>query len=258
MTGAAWGQTEPEPEVPAPVEQPAAEPESDLPSAESLFEKHIEAMGGREAIESITSREITGRVRNDTQNFLARIHIWSVAPDKLRTEVDAPGMAMTTTVYDGEIGWKLSDDNYQLVVGDALVDLTATSDFFGEANYKERYKEIVTLGKAVFNDREVYRVGCRAKSGKKSIAIFDVETGFVVGAQTTIISGGGPVQAILVLSDYEDIGGMMWPRNIIQITPGGETFISYRKIEINEIDDTMFERPTEVDELVAARKESGG
>ncbi len=247
---AAWGQTQPQIDPPVPVDKPADEPGSDLPSAESLFEKHVEAMGGREALEKITSREITGRIRSDDQNFLARLHMWSAAPNKMRTDVDAPGMGKTSTVFDGDVGWRVANDTHQLIVGDQLVDLALTADFYGEASYEGRYKRIETLDKAVFNDRQVYRVKCQAHSGKLSVVLFDAETGFVIGAQTTMHTAKGRVQVVLVLLDYEDIGGMMWPKNIIQVTPEGETRISYRKFVVNEVDESVFERPEEVDALV--------
>ena len=140
-------------------------------------------------------------------------------------------------------------------MGDQLIDLQLTSDFFGEANYKERYKRMETVDKAIFNEREVYRVKCQSQAGKLSVAMFDVETGFVIGAQTTMTSDEGAKPTILALLDYEDIGGMMWPKNIIQFTPDGETRISYREITVNEVDESVFDRPEAVDQLAEQYEE---
>jgi hypothetical protein len=239
-----------------PAEQPAGSDE--LPSAESLFEQHRELVGGDEAFENVSSREIKGRVRNDEAGFLARIHIWAVAPNMIRTDVDAPGVPARSTIYDGEVGWVSVDGKHRLVEGMELVDLALTADFFGEANYKERYKEMETIGVGTFTEREVYIVECVSKGGKRSRTLFDTETGFVVGAQTSMTSEAGAMPAFLILEDYEDIGGMLWPTTIIQATGGGETVISAREITVNEVDESVFERPEAVDKLLAEKADGDG
>jgi|GEM_PF-1372817 len=257
-TGSPAGdQPAPQAASPSPDQTPE---QGDLPSPESLFERHIEAIGGWDAIRAITNRHIKGRIRNEKQGFLARLELWAEMPNKERVLVQVPGQGELDTWYDGQVGWRVRGDEYQLVTGDSLVDLSMTADFLGEADYAVRYAELKTIDRRDFKEgREVYRVAYKAKNGKQGIILFDTESGLIDGSLTTMTlktrDVSGQMQSILVLEDYKDFGGMLWPTKIRQVTPNGETVITYRTVEVNVDDMPDFTRPAEVDKLVAEEAE---
>ena len=259
LAGAQDAPAQPAPEPPAATpDQPRAEPGAEeLPGPESLFEKHVEAIGGWDAVRAIKNRHIKGRIRNEKQGFLARLEIWAETPDKQRILMQVPGQGELDTYYDGGVGWRTRDGNYALVTGDALNDLALTADFLGEAGYAERYTDLKTLDRKDYDmkGREVYRVAYKSRFGKQGIILFDTESGLVVGSLTTMTlethDVSGQMQTILVLEDYKDFGGVLWPTRVRQVTPNGETIITYRTVEVNVDDMPGFTRPAEVEKLLA-------
>lgn len=233
LAGHAWAQ---EDTGTAQAEQPETKAE-ELPSADELFERHIEAIGGREAVFAQTSRRISGIYEGPPFDFAVRLTIWQDAPDRFHLRLAEPAGATMDIGYDGEVGWRhVSGSSAQALTGQDLSELRQTADFYGEANYKDRYPQRQTFRKTTIADREVYLVAVKTVDEREIVVMFDVESGLFSGTRTKFVDPAGAVREMIsLISEYEDAGGVLYPRRIEQLIGGLEKRITYqyRSVELN-------------------------
>jgi|GEM_PF-5335972 len=255
-----------EPEsTPAPAER--ANQSQTLPTAEELFERHIEAIGGREMAFAAQHRRMVGRfeyqpVEPPGDVFRARLLMVQQAPDKLWFELNVPGEPPIITVFDGEIGWtRRGDGSYELIGGPQLIDLALSAHFHGEAEYERRYREFGQTERVLVNQKPAYRVAYTTVFGKPGQIIFDQESGLAIVIQTIQIIGDQPTPMIVRLEDYQpvDEGGLRYPRTIIQQTERAITTFTYRSVthKVDQGPDWVRPEPVKarLEEITARQKE---
>ncbi len=233
-TGAIAQDTPPASETP--TEAPQVDPAT-LPSADEIFEKHIEAIGGRDAIFAQTSRRISGIYEGPPFEFPVRLTLWQDAPNRFHLRLAEPAGATMDIGYDGENGWRqLSGSSAVSMTGQDLSELRQTAEFFGESNYKERYTARQTVGTALLAGRSVYVVGVVTPDKREMYVMFDMETGLFTGTRTKFVDPAGATREMIsIVSEYEDAGGVLYPRRIEQLIGGLEERITYvyRKVEVD-------------------------
>jgi hypothetical protein len=78
------------------------------PSGTELYDRYIEATGGKAAMQKATSRHVWGRFEVPAQGMGGPIEILTAAPMKMLTKIEIPGMGSTTSGLNGETGWVLN------------------------------------------------------------------------------------------------------------------------------------------------------
>lgn len=213
----------------------------ELPTADELFERHIEAIGGRDAVFAQTSRRISGIYTGPPFEFPVRLTIWQDAPNRFHLRLAEPAGATMDVGFDGKTGWRaVSGASAQKLEGQDLAELRQTADFYGEANYSVRYPERQTVGTATLGDKSVYVVAVKTIDGRELFVMFDTETGLFTGTRSKFADPSGAVREMIsVISEYEDAGGVLYPRRIEQLIGGLEKRITYeyRKVEVDVPDD---------------------
>src|SRR3954462_8895832 len=86
-------------------------------TVQSVIDKHIAAMGGRDALMKITSRKSTGTVAISTPagDLTGPVELYSKAPTKSRavlaldlSAVGGPGTLTIEQIFDGVTGWSIN------------------------------------------------------------------------------------------------------------------------------------------------------
>ncbi len=215
-------------------------PEASLPEAESLFETHIEKIGGREKVFAQKNRRIYGVFEGQPFKFAARLTTWMDAPDKMRTKISEPAGTTIEIGFDGETAWRhVAGRDAALLEGEAEDATRDAADFHGQANYKDRYISIRTIGSGELLGRSVYIVRAAWPSGKTEHVLFDRDSGLYVGVQYTIPTDDGKGRDILTIVDgYKPFGGVLYPTTITQMTTDGGVLAkyTYRDVEV-DVDD---------------------
>lgn len=229
--------------------QPAKTPDAKaLPGAAELFDRYIKAIGGDAAIRAIKSRIIEGTMTpNGDQAKASKLSMRQIAPDKLVAVMEQAGGGSREVGYDGTIGWSRGPTGGpQVMAGDALAQLKQTADIYQEANYKERYKEMQTLGQTEFAARPAYEVRAVDASGKAGTMYFDTENGLLLGTRHDQPTSNGTVPVTMVLSDYKSFGNVLHPTRLTQTGGGQEVVIAYTSIRVNAADVGVIEAPPEL------------
>ncbi|MEZ6243675.1 MAG: hypothetical protein R3B57_11615 [Phycisphaerales bacterium] len=235
-------------------------PKSDLPTAEDLFERHIAAAGGHDKIYAQKNRRIIGVFEGPPFKFPARLTTWLEAPDKLRSHIAEPAGRSIDIGYDGKTAWRQMEDGPVVILDEsAAANLRDAADFYGQANYKNRYMSIKTIGVGQLLGRSVYIVRAVWPSGVAEQVIFDRDSGYYVGVQYSIpTKEGSEVQILTVVDAYEDFGGAKYPTKITQMTPEGKVLAKYEYRNVRVDVDDGFDDYSPPADAVKKTDASGG
>ncbi|MEM1185108.1 MAG: hypothetical protein AAGI53_08895 [Planctomycetota bacterium] len=208
-------------DAPAAAQETTAEVEPFDPRAVEIFERHIEALGGRDVIYSVDKRILTGTYEGSPLQFPGRLKMVFEAPDKMYWQISEPAGISVKTVYNGERGWRAVQQGFDTqtdwIIGPTLVDLIESASFYGEADYENRYKELRLVGTADFYGSSCYVIRGVRNSGKLHLLMFDSSTNIYAGARTAVLHQSGEVRPMDVrITSWQTVDGVMVPDKMVQ------------------------------------------
>lgn len=255
-------QPETVPTEPPLVEEPATDAE--LPPAEEILNRFIEVIGGKEKMKEIKSLRIDGRYSGRPFKFAARLTLWKEHPNQFHLKIAEPAGETIEMAFDKGDGWERQPGlGARPIEGLRLIEMKDTADFWGEANWEERYVSTQTVGEiANFNGERAYVVHVNAVSGREKMLVFSVESGLYVGTRTLTVhpDTGEPAEYESVLGPYKEFGGVKMPMGMTQrwVNGADSVKIEYTSIEVNPEEKHDFGPPDDLQELPADEGGSKG
>ena len=213
----------------------------DLPSARSVLDRHVEAIGGRAALLNHSSRLARGTL--STSGVTGPIEWYSAKPNKTLIKISLPGMGDATEGFDGARGWKtLPVMGPVLLVGKELEDKRLESDFYGDLTHEERYAAATTVEQTEFDGRPCLKLRLVRRTGEEDFEFYDVTTGLRAGDIRNYESPSGRISRTTVLGGYRKFGDLLHPTTL---TVRGllEQVITLTAIEDDKVPPTVFEAP---------------
>ena len=211
-----------------------AEPvqESELPTADELVERYIDAVGGRDAIERLRTRVAELRLVTDLEWDR---HIYEVDTLSVYGRSSGEYLVVTKTPdgviiegFDGDEDWKIDPDG--LVRSDnprVLRDTWMTDPQF-PLKLKSMYPTMRSTGIEKWNEDTVYVVD--VGDGESHRLGFDPETGLLIRLGYHIW-----------LQDYREVDGVLMPHRVIHGRKGGSSTFEFGSVAHNEkLDRTIF------------------
>jgi hypothetical protein len=179
---------------------------AELPAARTIIDRHIQEIGGREAILAQTSTHATGTVSLPAAGLTGKLEAYHAKPNKFLQRMSLPGIGDIEEGFDGTVGWSLSPlTGPTLVEGKQLEQRKFDADFYEDLKPGDRYASITTLEKTTFEGRPVFKIRLVRSGGDEDIEYYDSETGLKAGAISTRDSPMGPMQATTAFSDYKRV-----------------------------------------------------
>ena len=216
-------------------------------TTDQVVEKHLAAVGGREALSKITSRKATGTMTISTPagDLTGPLEMTAKAPNKMRavirvdlTPLGAAGEMVIDQVFDGTAGWMSNSMQGETpMAGDQLEG--ARNAYFPSPllNYKEHGATLALAPNQKVNDRDAYVLVLTPKSGQPSRMFFDAETFLLVRS----ISKVGDAEQVSEPSDYRTVDGLKVAFTIHQSAGGQNATMTFTKIENNiPVPDAVF------------------
>jgi photosynthetic reaction center cytochrome c subunit len=234
--------TEEEPRAGADEEKKAAEAKLSAPAADQLLEKYLDAIGGAEALQKITSRVQKGTLTAfGGQHF--PVEVYSKAPNK-RASIMHLQSGDSVTAFDGKQGW-LSVPGRVHVMSAAENDAARLdADLYLPAHVKTLYTKFsVDLGEKI-DGHDTYMVVGRNEGQPPLRLYLDKESGLLLRlmryAETPL--GRNPTQ--IDYADYRDLDGVKMPFRWTLSRPGNRFTIQVEQVQQNiSVDDAKFVAP---------------
>jgi len=222
-------------------------------TVQSVIDKHIAAMGGRDALMKITSRKATGMVAISTPagDLSGPVELYSKAPTKSRavlaldlTAVGGPGTLTIEQIFDGFTGWSINPmQGDQEITGTQLENMR--NNFFPSPFLmKDSPDKLELLPRETVNGKAWIVMKVTRPSGNSVTLYFDPATYLLARNVTTIDNPmGGTMQQASESQDYRTVDGVKVPFTIINANEVQTLTIKLTKVEHNiAIDDAMFKK----------------
>jgi hypothetical protein len=233
----------------APAQQQKSE--TALPPAQTIIDRHIEAVGGRAALKAHSSANIKGSITIPANGMTGTIEVFAARPNKVVAKTTLAGIGDIAEGFDGKVAWSMSPmTGPMLATGEELTQKAFDANFDGALGIASRYDAMKTVEKTTFQGRPVYKLALTRKGGGDDIEFYDVETGLKAGG---IIERKNPMGTISVtssVSDYKKFGDLLQPTVMKQSTSGVEIVTTFTSVEYDKVDPTVFELPAAIKALV--------
>ncbi len=238
-----------------PQAQPAPAPEAaksaELPSARSIIDRHVRAIGGRKAILSHTSLHATGTMTVAGSGITGVLHVYGAKPNKSLVKIGLGGIGELLEGFDGTTGWTLNPvTGPMLAQGKELEEKTFDADFYSDLHESGRYVSMKTVEKTTFDGRPCYKLSLVRKNGDEDFDYYDVETGLKAGATGRRESPMGPLSLTQTHSDYKTFGDLLVPTTMKQTAMGVQQVLTITMVEFDNVPPSMFEPPAQIKALL--------
>ena len=222
-------------------------------TADEIVEKHLAAMGGRDALGKITSRRSVGTITISTPNgdLTGPCEIDVKVPNKNRaymeldlTPLGVPQKMVVEQKFDGTAGWGLNSMQGDTeITGDQLQNMRNNVFPSGLLNYKAAGAKLEVLPSEKSGDRTLIVLQATPKAGPVLRMYLDSQTFLLVRTYTKYFSSmlGADLEQTAELSDYRTVDGVKVPFRIVNSNAQQTGTIVLTKVEHNvPFDDAVF------------------
>ncbi len=228
----------------------------ELPTADELIDKALEAMGGK-AIEKVKSYSASSEI-STPMGAMTSETFW-VRPDRVYVRTTIPQMGEMQMGTDGTIGWMNHPMmGYQLLDGDRLEQARQQAIHARllhlRETIKENDREIAGVGEAEFDGVKCYELRLITRSKgvvTRGAMIFDAASGLIRAMRQT--NGPSGASSVVRFADWKAIDGVQFFHRA-QLGDGpASTVIKFVRIEVNKVSPDRVALPEEVKKLAAER-----
>ena len=225
----------------------AAEP-VEVPSAEAILNRYVEAAGGKAALEKIQTRVTKGKMEMTTLGLSGNMELRAKVPNKQVSSVELAGFGSIREGFDGTVGWTDAPGvGLRTKSGSELGRDQRSKVFPRELKLKEVYERMEAKGSAKVAGADAWVVEASHKGGKPDRLFFDQKSGLLVREESTVATGVGEMTFQVDFLDYREVDGVKIPF-LVKI-PKPETMgfqIKVDEVKHNvAMQDTEFAKPKE-------------
>src|SRR5690554_3033557 len=201
-------------------------------TAQTVLDKHIEAIGGKKKLESVHSLFIEGS--SEIQGMQLGLEMKKTDKNQSSTVVSMGGMAVQKIVFNKDKGYMTMQGQRIDNTEDANAAALAESAPFMELDAKDAKLERMEA----VDGKDAYVLSF----GDKKEVFYGKESGLKIKEVTKGEMMGQTFTAITSFSDYAEVDGIKFPYTINQATGPQEFTFKISKIVINEgVSDADFE-----------------
>jgi outer membrane lipoprotein-sorting protein len=225
---------------------------ADLPKAETILDKYIEATGGKAAYQKLHSQIESGIFEMSAAGIKGAVTSYRAEPDLAYTEIVLEGIGKITDGSDGKVAWANSAmQGPHVKEGAERAQAMQTTRFNGELHWRETYKTAETTGVEAVDGKDCYKVVLTPAEGPAVTHFYDKDSGLLTKISLITQTPMGEVPADSFPSDYRKEGDILLPHKVRQSVAGQEFTITIDTVKLNpEIPKTRFDLPDEIKALV--------
>jgi hypothetical protein len=190
-----------------------------LPSVKQVLDRYVQAVGGADALQKITTRSVKGS-RIGADLVLVPEEVYQKAPDKLLTVTSYPN-AVFSSGFNGTTSWANSSREGATPLSDQVTaQLKRDAVFYKELKTSELYSNLAVVGKVQVRDADAYVVQATPAGGPVEKLFFDVRTGLLVRRYSESDTPLGKLPLQTNYEDYREVDGIKQPFLIHWSLPG--------------------------------------
>ncbi len=216
-----------------------------LPTVQEVLSKYVQAIGGRAANEKIKTRMIKGTVELAPMGIKGTVESYSSAPGKSYTKSNLQGIGEIVEGFDGTTAWSMNPlQGNRTKDGEELLQTKLINNFYREINLEKLYPKMEVKGTEKVGDKETYVVVATPNGLAPETFYFDVKSGLLVRADSTLVSPEGKMPAKTFYEDVREIDGVKMPYKVRVVLPQFEIVTNVTEIKHGvTIEDGKFIKP---------------
>jgi erythromycin esterase len=235
-------------EKPQPAKAPEAAAKTTFaePTVDQILDKYEQAIGGRQAVEKITSRVTKGTFESPAMGLKGEVEIYDKAPNKSLTIQNLTGFGEVREGYDGKIAWSQDPmTGLREMSGSELAETAREADIHAVIKTRQLYSKLELKGKEKIGDRETYVILATPAEGAPVTMYFDAQTGLLAREDKDLNTPEGDLHVKATMEDYREVDGVKIAFTTRQETPMGSIVIKLTEVKHNlAIDDAKFNKPS--------------
>lgn len=216
-----------------------------LPAVDQILAKHVQALGGEDAIRKVSSRIEKGTITAFGGHQFP-VEVFTKAPDKRVFVMHLPN-GDSITAFDGHVGWIGAPGRpVREMSGGELEGAKLDADFFFPLRLKEMFTKLESEQAVKIGDHEVNVVSGFADNQPVIRLYFDMQSGLLLRSVRYAESPLGRNPTRIDYADYRKEGGVKIPFRWTVARPSGRFTIQLTEVEQDiPIDDGRFSKPGE-------------
>ena len=226
---------------------PTASPsQGQIEIVDQILDKYAEAVGGRAAIDKITSYNATGTFETSLLREKGTFEVWGKDPGKSLSVITFPRVGILKKGFDGKNRWvetpagTFSDESPK-----QMAEVERDAEVYRVGKIKSLYQSMRLDGKAKLNGRDVYVVAGEPVKGPTEKLFFDTDSGLLLRWDMVRRNPQrGNIFVKVHLEDYREVDGVKVP---FIVRYAFESFDLTLKVDVLKhnipIDDALFNKP---------------
>lgn len=188
--------------------EPAASPTpTEQAKIDQILQRYEDAVGGREAIDSITSYRLKGTFT--LAGMTGRVQAWRKEPNKYVSVMEFPRIGTLKKGFDGETHWfQTPGGTFTEKSQEEIAKLERDTAAYSAAKIRGLFDSMKLEPKARLNGRDIHVIEGKPLKGPAEKLFFDVENGLLVRWDMARRESNRTIFVKVHLDDYRDVGGV--------------------------------------------------
>ncbi len=236
---------------------PTSAPAEALPAAKTVIAKMITAVGGREAMEKVTSRVATGELEVMGAAMKATFERWNAGTGKLRETMNMDPIGSFEQGILGEVTWALDPMQGARILEGVEESMSQRGSHLSPLLHVETdYKSLKTIGRETIGDKPHLKLEMISHDDQSEIWFVDESSSLRFRTESVIEAPMmGKIKVVFEESDYRAVDGVLIAHRTFIDQGISKVTIRTSSIEQNvEIDSARFALPLEVQKLIDKRE----
>ncbi|HUU84508.1 MAG TPA: hypothetical protein VM243_13490 [Phycisphaerae bacterium] len=230
--------------------------EDELPSAEQVMAKYIEAIGGEAALGKLHNRLTKGVFEGAGLASPMTFTAYTAEPAKRHVLMESESTGRIEEGTDGTVAW--SSDS---IAGSRLLEGTERDQavqrafFHQDLKWRERFDKVECVGVESVDGKPCYKLVATPAEGKPETWYFDQQSYLRIKSVSIRETQRGDLPIEYVASDFRKVDGVLQPYKLLQKMATREMVITIESIEHNvDLPAGLF-LPDEIKTLIELEKE---
>lgn len=234
---------------------PASAVAQELPPAQEIIDRYVEAIGGREAATASVATRSVGSFQMPAMGVTGDLETVSGPDGATAMKVTIPGMGDMLSGYTGEVGWSMDPmTGPRLLDGGELDAMREQSNRLYAVRDASLFESFETTGENEYDGEACWEVHYVWVSGRETTECYSKDSGLIIAQTTAQESPMGTVDVVTRMTDYERFGDLLVPTTMRQSMMGQEQILTISEVQYGDVDRSLLEPPAAIQTLI----QSGG
>lgn len=226
--------------------------DSPLPGADEVIARYVTALGGKDALQKVNRRVITGEAESSLFKGKARWGYVASAPDRRVSVLEVPNVGALMDGFDGTVAWRKSGTQPAVTLGgEELAKAKRDAQFHRDSNLKLIYPDLRTTGASVLDGEPCFILEAKPSTNAVERFWFSQKSGFLVRQESEFTTPAGRVSSSATYGDFRPVDGIRMPY-LMKVhatgagTGGREVDFTMRFLEVRHnlaVDEARFSKP---------------